>query len=136
MKMKYIIGVIIGFAFVILAVMSFDSSKIEYSDFKNAQTSGKVVQVIGSWDKSEPVDVNTETNIFKFKMIDEKGNKTQIIANGGKPNNFDVAPMLVIKGQYKDGQFYATDILTKCPSKYEGKYDDLKGTSLYQENSK
>lgn len=132
MKMKYIIGLAVGLVFVVVAVMSFDSSKIEYADFKDAKGSGKTVQVIGSWDKSVPVEVNTETNTFKFQMIDEKGNKTRVIATGSKPNNFDVAPMVVIKGKYQGPDFLATEILTKCPSKYEGQFEELEGTTLYQ----
>lgn len=132
MKMKYIIGLAVGLVFVVVAVMSFDSNKIEYADFKDAKGTGKTVQVIGSWDKSVPVEVNTETNTFKFQMIDEKGNKTRVIATGSKPNNFDVAPMVVIKGKYQGPDFFATEILTKCPSKYEGQFEDLKGATLYK----
>lgn len=132
MKTKYIIGLAIGLAFVVVAVMSFDSSKIEYADFVGAKNSGKVVQVIGSWDKSVPVEVNTDNNTFKFQMIDEQGNKTMVLATGSKPNNFDVAPMVVIKGRYEGSDFLATEILTKCPSKYEGQFEELEGKSLYQ----
>ena len=132
MKIKYIIGAIALIIFVAVALLSFDSSKIEYSDFKSAQESGKVVQVIGSWDKSEPCDYDAEKNKFRFTMIDEKGNKTKVIANSAKPNNFDIAPMVVIKGKYQGEQFLASEILTKCPSKYEGQFEDLKGASLYK----
>jgi cytochrome c-type biogenesis protein CcmE len=30
----------------------------------------------------------------------------------------------VVTGQYRDGQFHAKDILTKCPSKYEEEFED------------
>ncbi|HRP01826.1 MAG TPA: cytochrome c maturation protein CcmE [Candidatus Kapabacteria bacterium] len=133
MKIKYILGLAIGVVFVAIAIMSFDSSKIEYTDFIKAKNTGKIVQVIGSWDRSLPVDVNTDKNIFKFSMVDEQGNKSVVLAKGGKPNNFDVAPMLVIKGRYEGNDFHASEILTKCPSKYEGQFEDLQGTSLYNE---
>jgi cytochrome c-type biogenesis protein CcmE len=131
MKLKYIIGGIIGVIFILIALFSFDSSKIEYADFKSAHQSGKVVQVIGSCDKSKPSEYNSEKNTFKFYMNDEKGNKSCIVATGAKPNNFDSAPMVVIKGRYEGDNFHASEILTKCPSKYEGQADELKGKSIY-----
>jgi hypothetical protein len=38
----------------------------------------------------------------------------------GKPNNFEAASQVVAIGSYKDGVFYAEDMLVKCPSKYQG----------------
>jgi cytochrome c-type biogenesis protein CcmE len=64
-------------------------------------------------------------------MVDEKGNTSKVVCNGAKPNNFDIAPMVVIKGQFDGDRFHAKEILTKCPSKYEGQFDELKGASLY-----
>ena len=81
MKIKYIIGTAIGLVFVVVALLSFNSSKIEYADFSKAKDNGKIVQVIGSWDKSQPYDYNTRSNEFKFSMIDENGNKTNVISN-------------------------------------------------------
>lgn len=133
MKKKYIIGLVVGIVFVAIAVLAFDTTKIEYADFQKAQNSGKVVQVIGSWDKANNYDYNSQTNEFKFTMVDEHGNKADVIAVGGKPNNFDVAPMVVIKGKYENGKFHASEILTKCPSKYEGQFDEMKGKQLYKQ---
>ncbi len=131
MKTKYIIGIIAAIVFVYLAVMSFSTAEIEYADFTRAKEKGKIVQIIGSWDKEVPYRYDSENNKFYFSMVDEKGNKADIIANGGKPNNFDIAPMVVIKGQYEGEKFVAKEILTKCPSKYEGQADDLKGKQMY-----
>lgn len=133
MKLKYIIGGVIAIIFVVIAVYSFNSSKIEYTDFKSAKQSGKTVQVIGSLDKSQKYAYNSEDNSMTFNMIDEKGNHTKVITHGSKPNNFDVAPMLVIKGKYENDIFVASEILTKCPSKYEGSFEELKGTTLYND---
>ncbi|MDX9790348.1 MAG: cytochrome c maturation protein CcmE [Candidatus Kapaibacterium sp.] len=131
MKLKYIIGTVIGLAFIVIAYLSFDSSKIEYADFSNAKASGKTVQVIGSWDKTEQYHYDSEKNEFIFKMIDESGGKSLVRVEGAKPNNFDIAPMVVIKGKYEGEKFHAKEVLTKCPSKYEGQFDELKGASLY-----
>jgi cytochrome c-type biogenesis protein CcmE len=131
MNTKYIIGILVGVAFIIVAYLSFDSTKIEYADFLNAKESGKIVQVIGSWDKSEKYFYDKDKDEFVFKMTDENGNSSHVRVEGAKPNNFDVAPMVVIKGKFEGERFHAKEILTKCPSKYEGQFDELKGASLY-----
>ena len=131
MKPKYIVGILVGVALVVVAYLSFDSTKIEYADFSNAKESGKMVQVIGSWDKSENYFYDKDKDEFVFKMTDESGNSSHVRVKGAKPNNFDIAPMVVIKGKFEGERFHAKEILTKCPSKYEGQFDELKGASLY-----
>ncbi|MFP4529395.1 MAG: cytochrome c maturation protein CcmE [Candidatus Kapaibacterium sp.] len=122
MKKKYIIGGLIIIVFLAVAISSFNSGKIEYSDFEAAR-SGEVVQIIGSIDRSRAIDFNPDNNVLVFTLHDEKGSSAKVIYNGAKPNNFDIAPMLVVKGQLEGEIFKAREIYTKCPSKYEGKTD-------------
>ncbi len=129
MKAKYIITAIIAIGFIALAYSAFDSSKIEYTDFSYAKKTGNTVQVTGSWDKSQNYTYDTETNTFTFVMQDDNANKSKVVFNGAKPNNFDIAPMVVIKGQFEEGIFMASEILTKCPSKYEAGFEDIKKNS-------
>jgi cytochrome c-type biogenesis protein CcmE len=126
MKTKYIIIGIVATAFLVLAALSFNSSKIEYADFQIAKETGKTVQIIGKLSKENLINYNSDKNILTFTLIDEKNNIEQVIYNGSKPNNFDIAPMVVVKGRYEDGKFSASEILTKCPSKYEGKFQKNK----------
>jgi cytochrome c-type biogenesis protein CcmE len=49
----------------------------------------------------------------------------KVVLDGSKPNNFEMAENVVAKGKVKDGYFYAKEVLTKCPSKYEGKGQDV-----------
>lgn len=123
MKNKYIIGIVAGLAFLAIAIYSFDSSKIEYSDFTKAKSSGKTVQVIGSWIKDKPFNYNSDKNIFSFHLKDEKNGSAHVVYNGSKPNNFDIAPMVVVKGRFEGSDFIASEVLTKCPSKYEGEME-------------
>ena len=37
--------------------------------------------------------------------------------------------MIVAKGKVKDNVFYADNVLTKCPSKYEGTGEQVKTTN-------
>jgi cytochrome c-type biogenesis protein CcmE len=126
MKKKYIIGAVIALLFVVVAIFSFDSSKVEYADFAKARTTGKTFQVIGEWQKEKPCSYNNQNNTFSFFMKDDKNNEVHVIYSGSKPNNFDIANHIVVKGSYNGNYFDASDILTKCPSKYEATYKDTK----------
>jgi cytochrome c-type biogenesis protein CcmE len=61
-------------------------------------------------------------------MKDDYGKVEKIVFDGGKPNNFEIANAIVVKGRYQDGCFHASDILTKCPSKYEADAESVKKT--------
>lgn len=126
MKPKYIIGFAVVAVFLVLALLSFDSSKIEYANVAQAKESGKTVQIIGKWDKSKEYHYDAQANKFSFVMLDEKNNPTKVVFSGMRPNNFDIAESIVIKGKYANNEFIASEILTKCPSKYEAKSADLK----------
>jgi len=52
----------------------------------------------------------------------------KVILDGGKPNNFEVADAIVVKGKVKDGTFMASEVLTKCPSKYEATGEEIKNS--------
>ena len=61
-------------------------------------------------------------------MKDDSGKILQVVFKGAEPNNFELAESIVVKGIYRDDIFYASDILTKCPSKYEGDSTSIKKT--------
>lgn len=126
MKLKYIIIGAIALGFLILAYFSFDSNKIDYSDFEAAKASNKTVQIIGKLDKANKIDYRSNENVLTFTLIDELNTSEFVTYNGPKPNNFDLAPMVVVKGRYESGKFIANEIMTKCPSKYEGTMKDMK----------
>jgi cytochrome c-type biogenesis protein CcmE len=123
---RIIVGVIIVVVFLVVGFMSFMDSKIEYVNFKEAENRQRTVEVKGQWikDKGEKFDVGT--NQFTFYMKDDFANEMKVVFDGAKPNNFEVAEAVVVKGKVKDGYFHAKDILTKCPSKYEAKGTDVK----------
>ena len=126
MKVRYIVGLGIAIVFVVVALLSFNSSSIEYSNFGPAKTSGKKVQVIGQWVKEKPTAYDASKNQFSFYMKDKDNREALVLLNGPKPNNFDLAVYFVVTGRYSDNDFVASDILTKCPSKYEGTIQDMK----------
>jgi len=129
MNKKYIIGIIASAVFIIVAAFALNSKAIEYSNINDAMASGKKVQVTGSWVKDKPSEYNANTNKFSFYMIDKENTEVKVIAEGPKPQNFNIANYFVVTGKFENNIFYASNILTKCPSKYEGQIDDLKRQS-------
>lgn len=121
MKSRYIIGGIVVVVFLAIGGYSFLNSSVEYSTLTKAEQSGKKVQVTGTWVKDEPSRFDPASNTFTFSMKDQDGQIAKVVLHGAKPNNFDIATSVVAKGRYENGVFEASNVLTKCPSKYEGK---------------
>lgn len=126
MKTRYIIGIIISIAFLAIGITVLDSSKIEYGTIEAARATGKKMQVKGTWVREQGANYDAQRNLFTFSMKDEKGEVIQVEYQGARPNNFDIAESIVVKGLFEDKQFIAYEILTKCPSKYEGNADQLR----------
>jgi len=125
-RIKIIIGVVIVLVFVSIGFFKFMDTKIEYVNFQEATAKSKTVEVKGVWIKDKETKFDPETATFEFYMKDDYNTEMKVIYPGGKPNNFEVADAIVVKGQVKNGSFHAKDILTKCPSKYEGNGQDVK----------
>jgi cytochrome c-type biogenesis protein CcmE len=67
----------------------------------------------------ETAQFDIKTMTLTFEGEDETG-RVKVVYPKGKPNNFEAASQVVAIGSYKDGVFYAEDMLVKCPSKYQG----------------
>jgi cytochrome c-type biogenesis protein CcmE len=128
MKLKVILASIIVIAFVIFGSYSFMESNVEYTDVAGAIAKSKKVQLKGTWDKEKPSAFDPKTSQFTFYLIDEKGKECRVVLDGAAPNNFEMATSVVAKGRYmRDGEyFHASELLTKCPSKYEAQAQELK----------
>lgn len=128
MKGKLIVAVIVIVVALVFGMMSFVESNVEYMDFSKAERTTKKVQVKGKWLKEKDAQFDAGKSQFTFYMIDDNNKECKVVLDGAKPNNFEIATEIVVKGRLKDGYFHATEILTKCPSKYEGNSDAVKKT--------
>jgi cytochrome c-type biogenesis protein CcmE len=117
------IGGAIVVVFLIVGGLSFLNSSVEYATLRKAEESGKKVQVTGKWVQEMSTNYDTKNNVFTFYMRDDENRVARVEFTGAKPNNFDIATSVVAKGRYEDGVFKASEVLTKCPSKYEGNPD-------------
>lgn len=130
MNKRYLVGAIIIVVFVVVGFFAFVDTKVEYANFQNASQTHKKCQVKGTWVKEKNTGFDAATNKFIFFMVDENKTEMKVILDGAEPNNFKMAESVVAKGKVKDGTFYATEVLTKCPSKYEGDGQDVKKSSM------
>ncbi len=117
MKPKLIVGVLSIVLFTSLLMYNFGNSISTYVNFEEADGySG--AHVIGVWDDTEEYGFSRETMQFSFHMKDQDGNSRRVIYPRPKPNNFEQATQLVVIGELRNNVFYASEMLMKCPSKY------------------
>ncbi|RMD49430.1 MAG: cytochrome c maturation protein CcmE [Ignavibacteria bacterium] len=125
MKSKYIFGGIIIVVFLGLMGYLLTQTNISYeNDFVQVMNSKKTIKATGAWVKEKSYTYDKENNILSFYMRDDSGTEMKVVYKGSMPNNFESATSMVVTGKYKNGVFQASDILTKCPSKYEETYNE------------
>lgn len=125
MKSKYIFGGIIIVVFLGLMGYLLTQTNISYeNDFVQVMNSKKTIKATGAWVKEKSYTYDKENNILSFYMRDDSGTEMKVVYKGSMPNNFESATSMVVTGKYKNGVFQASDILTKCPSKYEETYEE------------
>ena len=121
MKTKYIFGGVIIVVFLAIMAYLFTQTNISYvNDFSRVMKTNRTVRATGSWVKEKNYTIDKQKNLFTFYIKDENGKIMKVVYHGTIPNNFESATSMVVTGRYKNGYFEASDILTKCPSKYQG----------------
>jgi len=130
MKNKYIFGGLIIIVFLGIMAFLFTQTNIKYEeDFANIASTSGTIKATGSWVKEKSYHIDMDKNLFSFFIKDFKGKELKVIYNGTIPNNFESATSVVVTGKYQNNAFYASDILTKCPSKYESQYEQQQKNS-------
>lgn len=130
MNNKYIFG---GFIIVVFfGIMGYllTETNIKYEeDFSQILESSGTIKATGSWVKEKNYQIDKQKLLFSFYMQDFNGKEIKVVYKGAIPNNFESSTSVVVTGKYENGNFYASDILTKCPSKYETEYEASQKTS-------
>lgn len=120
MKKIHIIGIII-IAVAIGAILTTLNSTSTYASFAEAaQEEGTEFHVVGKLNKDKEAiyDPKLDANIFTFYMIDNKGLEKKVVLHKNKPQDFERSEQIVLIGKMEGDAFQASDILMKCPSKY------------------
>ena len=121
-KKSYIIGAVIVASALIMAMYSFQSTLTAYVSVSEAKVSPRAVQVAGVVVKgSERYDL--KSNKLMFTLREDTGDEMAVEYDGRKPANFDDVTKVVSVGKYNAERelFVATELLVKCPTKYEGR---------------
>jgi len=131
MKKSYIIGLAL-IAIAIAAILSMVSDSSTYASFATAESHPKKeYHVVGKLNKEKPQDYHPEVNanLFAFYMTDNEGTERKVLLNKTKPQDFDRSEQIVIIGKMAGEEFHASDVLMKCPSKYNNPSEDIKATT-------
>src|SRR3970040_1271909 len=99
MNKKMIVGGLIIAVFIVFGAYSFLESTVEYSDLQGAMKFGKKVQVKGYWLKEKNSFYDAKENHFTFYMRDDNNDEAKVILEGARPNNFEIASSIVVKGR-------------------------------------
>jgi cytochrome c-type biogenesis protein CcmE len=103
---------------ILISVMGNTSS---YANFEMAaKEPGKDHHVVGTWVKEKGITFNPaiDPNYFSFVMEDSTGIQHQVVLRNNKPADFEKSERVVVIGRMNNDVFEASQILMKCPSKY------------------
>lgn len=104
-----------------ISVIVFTSNDVSsYGTFTLAENSGERMKVVGqlSKDKEMIYDPVKDPNHFSFYMKDNEGREEKVVLLQAKPQDFELSEQIVLTGQMNEEGFVASDMLMKCPSKY------------------
>lgn len=120
MKKIHIIGIIIIAVAIGCILTTLDSTSTYASFSEAAQDPGTEFHVVGKLNKDKEAiyDPKRDANSFTFYMIDNKGMEKKVVLHKNKPQDFERSEQIVLIGKIEGDEFQASDILMKCPSKY------------------
>ena len=106
MKKTHIIAIVI-IAIAIGAILSTLADSSTYASFRVAEEEpSKTFHVVGKLNKEKQVQLHK-----------------------AKPQDFEKSEQIVVIGKMEAGNFVASDILMKCPSKYNTSSEDMKAVT-------
>lgn len=105
-----------------LVFSSVQSSSAYYMTISELQTGGtslenKKIRVAGTL-VDNSVEWNARQLQLDFKLADDSG-QIDVSYKGSRPDMFKDGAETIVEGQYVNGVFQASNLLLKCPSKYE-----------------
>ena len=122
MKKTYIIGGIIIFIAMVMAMYSLKSSLASYVTVREAKSGQRRVQVAGILVKGTP-RYDSQTHHLIFTLREDGGDEMVIDYDGARPANFGNTTKIVAIGKFdiQKHAFMTKELLVKCPTKYEGR---------------
>ncbi|MGI9159102.1 MAG: cytochrome c maturation protein CcmE [Saprospiraceae bacterium] len=120
MKKSHILA-ILAVAVAVGILISASKDVTTYANFEQATENGDRVKLVGQLVKDKPVEYNPEKdpNYLSFYLRDDAGEVRKVVLLAGKPQDFERSEQVVLTGQMQGDHFAASDMLLKCPSKYQ-----------------
>lgn len=130
MKYKFIVAV-----FVIATALSFLIYKAVDSSSKEVMTVAELSELnsksnvrLGARVSEREIVYKTSPDLLlKFFVVDipkvaqNSKSEFEVVYNGVMPDTLKSGRDVILEGDFRDGKFYASTLLTQCPSKYEVK---------------
>jgi cytochrome c-type biogenesis protein CcmE len=119
--------IVIALAAIVATVYDADT----YANFDEARKyPGRQFHIIGELVSDKPIEETIENNtlIFSFYLTDSAGEEARVIYFGGKPQDFEKLDQVVMVGKFEQETFVASQLLLKCPSKYNA--DEFESTGI------
>lgn len=117
MKPRVILGAVFVLLGLGLAGVNFFSTHIDYGTFADARKTLRITQVRGTWIRDKGI-ARGDSATSIFFMYDDASDTVEVVLTREVPVQFESVSSIVVQGKYEHGRFYATEVLTKCPSKY------------------
>lgn len=121
MKRTHIVGIIL-IAIAIGAIIGSLSDSSTYANFNEAfENESAEFHVVGTLNKEKATQYDPAENpdLFVFYMFDKDSIEKKVVLHKSKPQDFERSDQIVIIGKASGEEFHASQILLKCPSKYE-----------------
>ena len=133
MKKSALLGIIV-IAVAIGVIVSTYADSSTYGNFTDAQKSDAELHVVGKLDLNKAIVYNPiqDANYFPFYVKDNQGKECKVVFNGTKPQDFEKSEQIVLVGKMVEGEFQASKILMKCPSKYNKDQVEVKTATSVQ----
>ncbi|MDA0303860.1 MAG: cytochrome c maturation protein CcmE [Bacteroidetes bacterium] len=120
MKKSHIVSLILVAALVGTFIATFTSTSRSVGFAEAENMTGEECKISGTLVREEPViyDPETDPTLTVFLMEDKTGVRRPVRLMKAKPTGLENSESLDLYGTMKDGEFHATEMLMKCPSKY------------------
>ena len=126
MNLKIMLAIGLLVAAVAIGLTSFKQTMTPYIGFAEARSASGQVQVNGVLADKNYV-LKPQEQYLRFNLKDSKGAVMPVEYHGVIPGNFDQAVSVVAIGQFQHDHFEATQLLVKCPSKYQAMAEKQQG---------
>ena len=120
MKRSHIMSLLFIAILVATFIATFTSTSRSVGFTDAAMAPGEECKVSGTLVREEPViyDPIVDPTKTVFHMEDREGKTCRIVLDKAKPTGLENSESIDLYGSMVDGEFHATEMLMKCPSKY------------------